>query len=75
MSGEKDYCYCIVPKCKNTSVTAPDKQFIIVPRNAVLRKKWCEAMKRCDKQNALLTCNTRRYCCEDHFDVSTTIQF
>lgn len=51
MSADNTNYYCIVPMCTNTGVTAPDKQFIAVPRNAVVRKKWCVAMKRCEKRN------------------------
>lgn len=63
------YKYCIVPKCSNTSVSSPTKHFFPVPKDDKLRKKWCTAMKRCDK--IPLSFKSTLYCCEDHFDVST----
>lgn len=59
------YKYCFVPNCKNTSFTAPQKQFISVPQNAVKRKAWCESAGCPEKR-----LKSSSYCCEDHFDVS-----
>ncbi|KAL0839756.1 hypothetical protein ABMA28_016397 [Loxostege sticticalis] len=57
--------YCIVPKCTNTTVTAPEKHFFIVPQNKKIRDKWCKVMKRRDS----LSEKSVKYCCEDHFNV------
>ncbi|GBM33466.1 hypothetical protein AVEN_55788-1 [Araneus ventricosus] len=65
----KRYKYCIVPYCTNTTVTAPDTLFINVPKNDVLRKKWCKAMKRDDKANPKLSTTSVRHVCGDHFDL------
>ncbi|GBM16477.1 hypothetical protein AVEN_94960-1 [Araneus ventricosus] len=54
----------------NTTVTTPDKLFIDVPRNYVIRKKWCKAMKRDPKLNPELSASSIRHVCRDHFDVS-----
>ncbi|GBO05359.1 Speckle-type POZ protein [Araneus ventricosus] len=66
----ESYKYCIVPKCRNTTVTAPDKLFINVPKNYVIRKKWCKAMKRDPKLNPELSASSVPHVCGDHFDVS-----
>ncbi|GBL71976.1 hypothetical protein AVEN_123075-1, partial [Araneus ventricosus] len=62
------YKYCIVPKCSNTTVTAPDKLFINVPKTYVIRKKWCKAMKRDPKLNPESSASSIRHVCGDHFD-------
>lgn len=60
------YKYCVVPKCKSTSSSTPDKLFFHVPTDKKARKKWCSVMKRDP-----LSSKSTHYCCEDHFDVST----
>lgn len=59
------YRYCMVPQCKNTTVSTPDKVFFRIPREENLRKKWCKMMKR-DNISVLSVV----FCCEDHFIVS-----
>lgn len=61
------YKYCIVPKCTNTTITAPDKRYFTVPKDKKIRAKWCKVMKRKES----LSEKSVRYCCEDHFNVST----
>ncbi|XP_045497673.1 uncharacterized protein LOC123695790 [Colias croceus] len=56
--------YCIVPMCKNTLRSTPDKLFFLVPRGAAIRQAWCNVMKR-----EMVSPSTCLYCCEDHFDV------
>lgn len=65
--------YCMVPLCKNTTYTTPDKIFFSVPKNDAIRKKWCKAMRRDEKKNVKLSSISTIYCCEDHFDVSSYI--
>lgn len=67
----KNYKYCIVPKCTNTTIKTPDKYFFDVPRQEKLRKKWCQIMRRDDK--VPLSSKSVQHCCEDHFDVSNKI--
>lgn len=70
---EKRYKYCLVPGCTNTTITAPHKLFISVPKGKELRMKWCEAMGRDNRNYVKLSNNSNRFCCEDHFDVSIVI--
>lgn len=65
------YKYCLVPKCKNTTVTAPEKLFFSVPRDEHVREKWCQVMKRDKQKNVKLSSTSPLHCCEDHFSVST----
>lgn len=60
-----NYKYCVVPECKNTSLTAPDKVFITLPKDEKARKLWQQSMRRTD----FLSSKSRKYCCEDHFNV------
>lgn len=62
------YKYCIVPMCKNTTVSTPNKIFFNVPRTSEIRRKWCEIIGREETQ---LSESTSLYCCEDHFNVSS----
>lgn len=74
MAGKgKSYKYCIVPKCRNTTLKTPNKLFFLVPKNAILRKKWCRIMRRNDQ--VPLSSSTSLFCCEDHFNVSTNLLF
>lgn len=61
--SEPWYRYCFVPNCKNTNFTAPEKEFLCVPKDAKRRKLWYEAAG-CPSR----TLKTG-HCCEDHFDV------
>lgn len=63
--------FCVVPKCKNTSKNSPEKYFFSFPSERRLRKIWCRAIKRVDKN--LYSWKVRVHCCEDHFDVSMNI--
>ncbi|XP_018909250.2 uncharacterized protein [Bemisia tabaci] len=62
------YKTCFVPKCKNTSVSAPEKLFFSVPQGPV-RHSWC-AMARRDKISLVSAVQ----CCEDHFEPSEDVE-
>lgn len=67
-SSKSFYKYCFVPKCSNTTQTAPDKIFIRVPQAEKIRKQWVAAARsECGSIH-------KRYCCEDHFNVSITLE-
>ncbi|XP_056636272.1 uncharacterized protein LOC130444923 isoform X1 [Diorhabda sublineata] len=68
------YKYCIVPKCTNTTITAPNKVFLSIPKGEKLRKKWCDAMKRDSKTNTVLSSTSNRFCCEDHFKLENDLE-
>ncbi|CAH1108287.1 unnamed protein product [Psylliodes chrysocephalus] len=68
------YKYCIVPKCTNTVITTPNKVFISVPKGEKIRKQWCNAMKRDNKINKVLSSTCNRFCCEDHFELGTDME-
>lgn len=63
------YKYCVVPFCKNTTVTNPGKLFISLPKDEKIRKKWNRAAKRSKWRNQISSLSSV-YICEDHFDVS-----
>lgn len=63
----KKYRWCVVPQCRNTSKSSPNKLFIDVPRKADIRRKWLDLARR-NHQNMSVTSPV--YFCEDHFDVS-----
>ena len=65
--------YCIVPMCKNTTISTPNKMFFNVPRNEEIRRKWCKIMKRDEVKNPKLSATTPLFCCEDYFIVSNFI--
>lgn len=68
MQNKKNYKWCIVPLCKNTSITTPEKCFIQVPKNdEKLRKLWIRQVRREPKEFSKVS---TIYVCEDHFDVS-----
>ncbi|XP_063619816.1 zinc finger protein ZFP2-like [Cydia splendana] len=58
------YRHCLVPKCTNTTKSAPEKLFFDVPRDVKVRKRWCKLMKR-----GKLNPSTTFHCCEDHFNL------
>lgn len=64
------YKYCFVPKCKSTTLKNPSKIFVCVPKGKI-REKWIKQVRR--EPNTSLT--TVFYCCEDHFNVNTVINF
>ncbi|XP_037963539.2 uncharacterized protein LOC119691085 [Plutella xylostella] len=63
-SKKEPYKYCIVPSCRNTTRSAPDKVFFCGPRDADQKRKWCKIMNR-----DMVSPSTSFYCCEDHFNV------
>ena len=64
------YKYSIVPMCKNTSLTAPNKYFFLnVKKNKHISQKWCRIMRRDERKNPPLSEKTSLYCCEEHFNV------
>ncbi|KAJ8981026.1 hypothetical protein NQ317_007848 [Molorchus minor] len=71
MSKRKsNYKTCIVPECKNTSTTTPDKLFISLPSDQKIRREWQRAMHRSD----YVSDKGSRYCCADHFNVEEDIE-
>ncbi|KAK5642388.1 hypothetical protein RI129_008555 [Pyrocoelia pectoralis] len=66
----KSYKYCIVPKCRSTSVKTPNKIFITLPRDPKVRMRWQKAMKRVNMISNHATC----FVCEDHFNLEEDMQ-
>lgn len=52
--------------CLNTSENC-EKLFISIPKNKDIRMRWFSAVSR------PLTASKDMYCCDDHFDVSKSI--
>ncbi|XP_018580312.1 uncharacterized protein LOC108917967 [Anoplophora glabripennis] len=67
---KKNYKYCIVPQCENTSVKTPKKIFISLPRNVERNKQWQKAMKR----KNMLSVKSTYFVCEDHFNLETDME-
>ncbi|XP_072943802.1 uncharacterized protein [Epargyreus clarus] len=61
---EPYYRYCLVPLCKNTIRSTPDKVFFSVPHDMKIRNQWCKMMRR-DKVSPM----AHLHCCEDHFNI------
>lgn len=59
------YKYYMVPECKITIFSTPDKVFFRIARDEELQKQWCKIMKRDDVSPLSVV-----FCCEDHFNVS-----
>ncbi|XP_054711403.1 uncharacterized protein LOC129220992 [Uloborus diversus] len=68
------YKYCIVPRCKSTTVKCKDKLFFSVPKENGIRKKWIKAMKRDEKLNSKLSNKSSLWCCEDHFSLKDDME-
>ncbi|CAH2090676.1 unnamed protein product [Euphydryas editha] len=66
----RTYRCCIVPQCKNTTVTTPNKLFFCVPIGDQKRRDWCTAIGRIKP----LQPNTNWFCCEDHFDIECDME-
>ncbi|KAL0882265.1 hypothetical protein ABMA27_000796 [Loxostege sticticalis] len=66
----RNYRYCIVQECKNTSIKTPGKLWITVPSETIIRKTWLRLAQR--DPESLLTV-TQIYFCEDHFDTCFTL--
>jgi hypothetical protein len=60
------YKWCFVPKCTNTSVSTPSKEFFHVPMKKNVRSNWFKAARR--EMN--VSPKSDLYCCEDHFEVT-----
>jgi len=69
MSNISYYKYCIVPCCTSTTANTKGKIFFHVPKDAVKRKTWTDAMKRDDKLNPPFSPTSTLWCCEDHFSL------
>nr|XP_037874134.1 uncharacterized protein LOC110384711 isoform X4 [Bombyx mori] len=67
----KKYRWCVVPQCRNTSKSSPNKLFIDVPRKADIRRKWLDLARR-NHQNMSVTSPV--YFCEDHFDLPNDME-
>ncbi|CAG9789449.1 unnamed protein product [Diatraea saccharalis] len=65
------YRWCLVTSCTNTTIRTPNKLFIQVPDDAVLRDVWLELAKRDPKS---LSSKSRLYLCEDHFNLEQDMQ-
>nr|XP_018912003.1 PREDICTED: uncharacterized protein LOC109040488 isoform X1 [Bemisia tabaci]XP_018917656.1 PREDICTED: uncharacterized protein LOC109044404 isoform X1 [Bemisia tabaci] len=61
MTSKGRHVYCLVPQCRNTKLSTPDKLFFNVPTGAV-RKKWFSMVRR-DPVSLTIPL----WCCEDHF--------
>lgn len=68
--NSKVYKGCGVPMCYNTSIKTPNKLFVYVPHKESLRAKWLNLAQRDPTATSL---NSQIYFCEDHFDVSFTL--
>ncbi|XP_018575991.1 uncharacterized protein LOC108914628 [Anoplophora glabripennis] len=67
---KKYYKYCIVPGCKNTSVSTPNKIFISLPSDENVRKLWQQSMRR----EKFVSNKGTKFCCEDHFNVEEDME-
>ena len=73
---KSSYRYCFVPKCTNTTITAPGKLFVYLPTDKAKRKRWCEAARRDDSRRGDgSVVSSTLSCCEDHFDVSSMYDY
>ncbi|XP_049819596.1 uncharacterized protein LOC109601928 isoform X2 [Aethina tumida] len=70
--NRKTYHWCVVPKCTNTSKTAPSKIFILVPSKPEMRLKWLELAGRNDA--AEMSATSPIFFCEDHFDLPNDME-
>lgn len=65
---------CFVPRCLNSSLIAPNKLYLSVPKSMIPRAKWIEAVELGTGVKLLIKSHTTGYyCCEDHFNVSSAI--
>lgn len=62
---KRKHRYCLVPQCKTTTVTAPDKIFVSLPCDIKTRILWQKAMRR----THFVGNKTNAFVCEDHFNV------
>lgn len=62
---KRNYKWCFIPQCPNTSTRTPEKSFFTVPKDINRRKAWFQAIKR-----KMPRCKSIYFCCEDHFNVS-----
>ncbi|XP_045477109.1 uncharacterized protein LOC123682509 isoform X2 [Harmonia axyridis] len=69
--NSKVYKWCMVPMCKNTSITTPNKLFLYVPNKKIMRDKWLELAGR---NPAEIVSNSPVYFCEDHFDLPNDME-
>ncbi|XP_046386795.1 uncharacterized protein LOC124156340 isoform X2 [Ischnura elegans] len=60
--------YCFVPMCSSNYKKNPDKAFLSVPGNPVLRRKWLIAARR-DMKKMPLSYSSHLRCCSDHFNL------
>ncbi|XP_046407170.1 uncharacterized protein LOC124171856 [Ischnura elegans] len=73
LQSKMPYKYCFVPMCTNTSTKTPEKTFVSVPTDALLRRKWLLAARRDLKKNPLSS-STHLRCCEDHFNLEDDVE-
>ncbi|KAF5298721.1 hypothetical protein FQR65_LT09590 [Abscondita terminalis] len=68
MSTSQNKC-CFVPGCKNTSISAPQKLFLSVPKDYSRKVKWFKAARRdVPKSKSMF------FCCEDHFKLEEDME-
>uniref|UniRef100_A0AAR5QHX5 THAP-type domain-containing protein n=1 Tax=Dendroctonus ponderosae TaxID=77166 RepID=A0AAR5QHX5_DENPD len=61
--------WCFVPRCKNTSISAPNKHFLTVPQEYARKVLWFKAARR-DVPNS----KSMFFCCEDHFNLEQDME-
>ena len=62
--------WCFVPRCESTNTKSPI--FLPVPREIRARRQWAKMARREDAST--VTSVAPWFCCEDHFNVSISIQ-
>ncbi|XP_045497584.1 uncharacterized protein LOC123695719 [Colias croceus] len=65
------YKCCAVPQCISTTIKTPNKVFVHVPNNKLIRNKWLKLALR--NPNDVVT-NSPLYFCEDHFDLPNDME-
>ncbi|XP_050360019.1 uncharacterized protein LOC126779895 isoform X2 [Nymphalis io] len=69
--NSKVYKWCVVPLCKNTSISTPNKLFVYVPNKKIVRSKWLKLARR---NPGDVSTNSSIYICEDHFDLPNDME-
>lgn len=64
------YHWCIVNKCRNTTVKTPGKLWIKLPKEIKMRNTW---LKLAQRDPSSLSVKSELYLCEEHFDVSNSL--
>ncbi|XP_053153445.1 zinc finger protein 383-like [Hemicordylus capensis] len=64
------YKWCIVPLCKSTTKSTPEKIFVHVPAEKKRRKAWVDAMRR----EKLFSEKSVLFVCQDHFNLQEDME-